>query len=158
MLSTYLFDLNCKFIILYQVGERTNWHYKQRCHDPCYLQNVPKEIIGSPELVNCAAMSNKQCKKCGCQFSIHMHVYYLTKVKEDREIDSNIQKNIQSKEKVIENATKLLKSIELKKVDLESEHQIILTCCAKFAHFLQNNAITPYNDGYAEYIKYLIDR
>lgn len=136
------------------------WHYKQRCHDPCYLQNVPKEIIGSPELVNCAAInkSTRRCNKCACDFSIHMHIYYMTKTKETTVKDDNVARNINSKEKVLESKRKLIKDIEKRKIELEIEHKVIIQTCAKFAHFLQNNAITPFSDSYKEYIEYLINR
>ncbi|KAJ8910299.1 hypothetical protein NQ315_002461 [Exocentrus adspersus] len=117
-----------------QVEGINKWHYKQRCHDPCFLTNVPKEVIGSPELVNCAAIDKltKACTKCQCDFSIHMHVYYLSKT--------------------------LINDISQRKEELEKEHGIIIKTCARFAHFLQNNAITPFSDSYKEYVEYLILR
>ncbi|KAG5899641.1 hypothetical protein JTB14_036014 [Gonioctena quinquepunctata] len=144
---------------VYQVGGRNKWHYKQRCHDPCYLQNVPKEIIGSPELINCAAMNGKAfCKECNCNFQLHMHVYYMTETKEVKEKDPNIEKNINSKQGVMENVRKLIEDMQIKKEELDGEHQIIITTCARFAHFLQNNAITPFSDSYKEYIEYLLNQ
>lgn len=136
------------------------WHYKQKCHDPCYLTNVPKEIIGSPELINCAAIdsSTKTCKKCHCDFSAHMHVYYFTKTVDSKMVDRNIKHSIDSKEKLLENARKLIDDISRKKDELQKEHEIIVRTCAKFAHFLQNNAITPFSDSYKEYIEYMIVR
>nr|XP_023028421.1 uncharacterized protein LOC111516499 [Leptinotarsa decemlineata] len=144
---------------VYQVGGRSKWHYKQRCHEPCYLQNVPKEIIGSPELVNCAAMNGEGvCKECNCNFQVHMHVYYMTETKEVKEKDSNIEQNINSKEEVMDNVRKLIENMETKKEELDSEHHIIINTSARFAHFLQNNAITPFSDSYKEYIEYLINQ
>ncbi|KAJ8984982.1 hypothetical protein NQ317_016893 [Molorchus minor] len=144
---------------IYKVGDKNKWHYKQRCHDPCYLINVPKEIIGSPELVHCAAMDrSRKCIKCSCDFSSHMHIYYMTKTKEDKIIDANVQKNINNKERVLQEAKRLLDDISIKLKELEQEHDVIIKCCAKFAHFLQNNAITPFSDHYNEYIEYMIVR
>lgn len=144
----------------FQVGDVNKWHYKQRCHDPCYLNNVPKEIIGSPELVQCAAIDSttRKCKKCPCDFSIHMHIYYMTITKEGTVRDDNIAKNIDTKEKVLASKKKLISDIKIKKDELDMEHQTIIKTCAKFAHFLQNNAITPFSDSYKEYIEYLITR
>ncbi|CAH1154068.1 unnamed protein product [Phaedon cochleariae] len=138
---------------------RNIWHYKQRCHDPCYLSNITREMIGDPGLVNCAAMARtNDCQKCGCSFRVHQHIYYMTKVKEIREVDPTVKKNINDKTKVVENARKIMQSIINKKEELDNEHQVIVTTCARFAHFLQNNAITPFNDSYKEYIEYLINR
>lgn len=138
----------------------SKWHYKQRCHDPCFLKNVPKEIIGSPELVYCAAInrSTKACIKCECDFSAHMHIYYLTKTVENKVVDKNILKNINNKKTLLENTQKLINNISIRKKELDKEHKIITQTCAKFAHFLQNNAITPFSDSYQEYIEYLITR
>nr|XP_023025718.1 uncharacterized protein LOC111513720 [Leptinotarsa decemlineata] len=144
---------------IYKVGSENKWHYKQRCHDPCFLSNVPKEIIGTPELIHCAAMDGtSNCIKCGCDFKIHMHVYYMTKTIEVREVDPNVEKNINSKEAIMNNMRKVMGSIIDRKEELDNEHHTIVKICARFAHFLQNNAITPFSDSYKEYIEYLINR
>ncbi|KAJ8933107.1 hypothetical protein NQ318_016880 [Aromia moschata] len=87
-----------------------------------------------------------------------MHIYYMTKTKEDQIVDDKVQKNINDKERVLQNAKKLISNISQRKSELEREHDIIVKCCARFAHFLQNNAITPFSDFYKEYIGYLITR
>ncbi|CAH1154069.1 unnamed protein product [Phaedon cochleariae] len=144
---------------VYQKLGRNIWHYKQKCHEHCYLSNVMREMIGDPQLVNCAAMDRKNdCQRCGCSFKVHQHIYYKTKVKEIREVDDNVKKNIYDKTKLVEEAERTLQSVMKKKEELISEHQIIVTTCARFAHFLKNNAITPFNDSYKEYIEYLIKR
>nr|CAH7759272.1 unnamed protein product [Callosobruchus chinensis] len=142
----------------YKVGDKNLWHYKQRCHEPCYLTNVPKEIIGSPELINCAAMSIRKCINCGCFFMVHMHVYYLTREKEDRVVDDNVLRGIKTKEKAQMRARSLIAEMDVRQKELEQEHTFIVRCSARFAHFLQNNAITPFTDSYKAYIKYLLDR
>nr|CAI5858609.1 unnamed protein product [Callosobruchus analis] len=143
---------------LYKVGDKDRWHYKMRCHDPCYLTNVPKEIIGSPELVNCAAMCNRQCKMCSCDFMVHMHVYYLTREKEDQIVDENVIRGIKTKEEAQQRAQYLISKMDIRQDELEREHKFIVRCSARFAHFLENNAITPFSDSYKAYIKYLLDR
>nr|XP_023030399.1 uncharacterized protein LOC111518238 [Leptinotarsa decemlineata] len=144
---------------IYKVGERNKWHYKQRCHDPCYLKTVPKELIGSKELMHCAAInSSGNCDQCSCSFQVHMHMYYMTETKEVQEKDANVEQNIKNKEELLLRVEKLIENIEIKKEELENEHHLINTICARFAHFLQNNAITPFSDSYKEYIEYLINQ
>ncbi|XP_023311754.1 uncharacterized protein LOC111692176 [Anoplophora glabripennis] len=145
---------------IYKVNDINKWHYKQRCHDPCFLKNVPKEVVGSPELVKCAAIdsSTSACMKCHCDFSTHMHVYYMTKTVENKTVDKNVKQTIDSKEVLLQNARKLITDISRRKDELENEHNIIVRTCAKFAHFLQNNAIIPFSDSYKDYIEYLIMR
>lgn len=143
---------------MFQVGDKQKWHYKQRCHEPCYLQNVQADTIGNPALMGCSAMSSNICQICGCSYDVHMHVYYMTTTKERQIENSNAIKNIDDKEKFLEEVDKLIASMVMKKAELEEEHNTIVTSCAKFTHFLQNNAITPFNDSYKDYIEYLITR
>lgn len=73
-------------------------------------------------------------------------------------MDKNIKQNIDNKEKLLENVRMLIGDISRRKDELQREHGIIVRTCAKFAHFLQNNAITPFSDSYKEYIEYMIIR
>ncbi|KAF5288460.1 hypothetical protein FQR65_LT02112 [Abscondita terminalis] len=144
---------------LYQVADRNKWHYHQRCHDPCYLTNVPREIIGSPELVNCASMNqNGECKKCSCRFQVHMHIYYVTETFQNQLEDAMVKTSISSKEQAWQSAQNLMSKMNQRLSTLNKERDAIIKTTAKFACFLKTNAIAPYNDAYEAYIKYLIDR
>ncbi|KAK9880706.1 hypothetical protein WA026_013032 [Henosepilachna vigintioctopunctata] len=148
---------NCAKI--YKVRDVKKWHYAQRCHNPCYLKNIPREMIGAPELVNCAAMDgSKKCKLCGCDYSTHMHIYYESKTVDKTIENDNVKQKINSKEELMNEKKKVIAEIKQIKLELEIEHKTIIHYIAKFANFLQHNAITPYNDVYREYIEYLIDR
>ncbi|XP_056639606.1 uncharacterized protein LOC130447025 [Diorhabda sublineata] len=141
------------------VAGKNCWNYKQRCHPHCYLTNVGKEQLGDPNLISCTAMNGTTtCCQCFCDYRVHMHVYYTTETVENQEKDENMQMKIASRSEVIENKWRLIRNIEQRQKELEEEHKIIVEICAKFAHFLQNNAITPFSDSYKEYIEYLIDR
>jgi GTP-binding protein EngB required for normal cell division len=143
---------------LVKVGDKQKWHYRQRCHDPCYLTAVTKEIIGDPNLMHCAAMSGRTCMKCTCDFAIHMHVYYLTKTVDDQIVDDVVKNNIHRKEEALQESQRLMREIDRRKEELEGERKIIIESTAQFAHFLQHNAISPFNDSYKAYIEYLITR
>ncbi|KAF2903724.1 hypothetical protein ILUMI_02432 [Ignelater luminosus] len=150
-------DLKCCEV--FQVNGNKTYHYKQVCHNPCYLRNVPKEIVGSPELTRCAAMnSNQHCKHCGCSYLKHMHIYYQSFTYEDNIVDENVRSQISTKENAKSAAEKVIREIEQRRKEYESEQDTIIKSTAKFAHFLQNNAITAYNDAYQSYLEYLIDR
>ncbi|KAL1497314.1 hypothetical protein ABEB36_008298 [Hypothenemus hampei] len=139
-------------------GIREN-HYKTRCHNPCYLQNVPNAIINSSELLQCACIGpNKNCTKCGHSYMVHMHVYYETKKKNGKKMDPTVSQNINNKESAIANTKRIIASIKQRKEQLENELAIIIRSNAKFAYFLSNNAITAFNDSYETYIQYLIHR
>ncbi|KAF5301885.1 hypothetical protein FQR65_LT08717 [Abscondita terminalis] len=144
---------------IYQIGGKKRWHYQQKCHEPCYLKRVPNEIIGAPELLNCAAMElNGECSICTCRFQVHMHIYYRTEIFENKVEDNTIKNNISSKEEARKNAqdleVKMVKRLDL----LNREKYAITKTTAKFACFLKTNAIAPYNDAYEAYLEYLIDR
>nr|XP_008197555.1 PREDICTED: uncharacterized protein LOC659539 isoform X2 [Tribolium castaneum] len=141
-----------------KVGDLKKWHYRQRCHDPCYLTNVTKEFVGDLNLMHCAAMMGRMCKKCTCDFSVHMHVYYLTKTIDDKVVDSVVKDNINQKEQALREGQRLIGEIDRRKRELEEEREAIIKSTAQFAHFLQHNAIAPFNDSYKGYIEYLISR
>ncbi|KAB0792272.1 hypothetical protein PPYR_14231 [Photinus pyralis] len=144
---------------LYKIGDKQKWHYHQKCHCPCYLTNVPKEIIGAPELSSCAAMNSiGVCKKCTCRFQVHMHIYYETEMYEDRIEDKSIKTVIMDKELALIQAKNLIKKISARINEYDEERETIIKITAKFACFLKANAITPYNDAYQAYLEYLIDR
>ncbi|KAF2891786.1 hypothetical protein ILUMI_14387, partial [Ignelater luminosus] len=144
---------------VFQVNGNKICHYKQVCHDPCYLEEVPKEIVGSPELVRCDAMNSQQhCNYCGCSYLKHMHIYYQSFTYEDNIVDDNVRSQITTKENAKRAAENLIREIKQRRAEYEKEQNIIIKNTAKFAHFLQNNAITAYNDAYQSYLEYLIDR
>ncbi|CAG9771299.1 unnamed protein product [Ceutorhynchus assimilis] len=147
-------DISCCEV--YKVGEKKEWHYRTRCHDPCFLTNVPRDIMGSAELMSCAAMNgNQSCQKCSHSYKVHMHVYYMTKKEQKQQKDDTISKTIDTREEGIQRGRVVMREIEERKTQLENELKSIVRCNAKFAHFLCNNAITAYSDSYAEYIRYL---
>lgn len=138
---------------------KTKYHYAQLCHNPCYLSNVPREIIGSPELISCAAMNGTNlCRRCGCDYGKHMHIYYETTLFETEVKDDNVASEITNREVAVKRAEALVRRIEHLKKEHEEEHEFILNSVATFAWFLKRNAITAYNDAYCTYVKYLIDR
>lgn len=99
-----------------------------------------------------------ECTVCGCSYKLHKHIYYESHlVKTEIESESvKIQlKNKQDAQAAIE---EFIRDIERRFAEYEEERDIISKSTAKFAHFLQNNAITPYNDAYECFLEYTIDR
>ncbi|KRT81130.1 hypothetical protein AMK59_5338, partial [Oryctes borbonicus] len=135
-------------IEIYMVNNLKKYHYKQRCHDPCYLKNVPREHIGSPELVNCWAMSNRKCRICSCDYSSHMHIYYVSETYDDKIDNEGVKAQIKDREAALNETKKMVATIESRKTAYENEKNIIIKTMATFAHFLNRNAIAPYNDSY----------
>ncbi|XP_076266780.1 uncharacterized protein LOC143200248 [Rhynchophorus ferrugineus] len=150
-------DIKC--CELYKVDERNEYHYKTRCHDPCIELNTQREVIGAPELKNCSAMNEQQlCSRCGCSYRVHMHVYYYTKKITVDKPDPVVLQNINDREHAVQRLKVLVNNLEERKLQYERELDIITKANAKFAHFLEKNAIATFTDAYAEYIQYLIVR
>lgn len=134
-------------------------HYLQLCHNPCYLRNVPAELIGSPELLSCWAMAGtRRCRICGCDYTTHMHIYYETETYQTTIEDTNIFNELSQKQTDAKDIEAFIQGLEKRKLEFETEQLFIIQSMATFASFLKKNAITPYNDAYKAYIKYLINR
>ena len=87
-----------------------------------------------------------------------MHVYYMTETFSDKIIDKSIQSQINDKSSAITQTLRVVNKIEERKNEYNDEREVITKSMAKFAHFLQHNAIAPYNDSYKAYLEHLIKR
>lgn len=87
-----------------------------------------------------------------------MHIYYATKLTEVKVVDKNVNLQIKDREGAALSAKQILESMEKLQTKHKNEQKSILQVTAKFAVFLKNNAISPYNDAYKAYIEFLIDR
>ncbi|XP_063922637.1 uncharacterized protein LOC135137026 isoform X2 [Zophobas morio] len=67
-------------------------------------------------------------------------------------VDEDVLSNIQSEEKQRERIEALIGEIKQEKKELEKELEYVSECAAKFAYFLENNAITSSYDNFKEYI------
>ncbi|KAK4872830.1 hypothetical protein RN001_014859 [Aquatica leii] len=144
---------------VYEVGGKKKWHYSQKCHSPCYLKNVSKEIIGAPELSDCAAMqTNGECVLCSCRYQVHMHIYYETETFENKVENELVKTKIMTEQQASQSVQTLTSNLSNRFTKLIEEKDTITKTTAKFACFLKTNAITPYNDAYEAYLQYLIDR
>lgn len=82
----------------------------------------------------------------------------MTKTVDKKIEDEIVKMNINQKEAAVLEARRLMGEIDKRKQTLESERDTIIKSTAQFAHFLQQNAISPFNDSYKSYIEYLIKR
>ncbi|XP_063922373.1 uncharacterized protein LOC135136857 isoform X2 [Zophobas morio] len=148
-------DPKCADIV--KVNNVTQWHYKKRCHNPCYLTGVPKEMFGDPKLMCCAAMAGRpNCQQCECPWQVHMHIYKETTKVSVRTEDQNVLGVIKNKQDARFHMHKLIEDLNTRRRELEKEGETISSIVAKFSWFLQEHALTPFNDAYGEYIEQLI--
>lgn len=107
--------------------------------------------------MHCASMDDFQkCIKCTCDYSEHLHMYYMTKIEQGYINTTMWNKN--SDEEVMINLEKTINNIEDKIKELESERIDIVTKCAMFTYFLESNFVNTCNDSYKFYMDYLIKR
>jgi len=132
--------------------------YKQHCHPRCNLTGVPSNTVNCEALQHCDAMEKggQTCKHCKCSWKLHMHITYDCKQVETRIEDVNVKQQIESKANDIQIKEKHLETLQSRIKQLENERKRIIETSAKFACFLKNVAIAPYNDAIAEYIEHLI--
>ena len=148
---------NSKCIKVYDMGNGIKRNkYEQLCHDPCYLKGVTVDRIGHHELSNCEAMDGENCLECHHSYKEHMHIMYES-VEVTVEIeDENIKSQMTQKLSVAEAKQIALKGLEDRINAYEQEQKRIEQATARFACFLKNNAITPYNDAILEYMDHQI--
>ena len=131
--------------------------YNTHCHVSCGRTGVEKETHPNPALKNCAAMDrNYKCKKCGCSWDMHMHIYYEHDQKSENVLDQSVHKQIKSKKTDEEKVNLFISELE-KKIDQQKKEQAKITdVCVKFGCFLKSNAISVYNDALKEYLLFQI--
>ena len=86
-----------------------------------------------------------------------MHITYTTTTVETEFLSHEAQKNIQEKGSVKEKKEEFLRHLENKITDLEYERIIIMESAAKFATFMKETALIPYNDSFNDYLDMLIN-
>lgn len=87
-----------------------------------------------------------------------MHIYYETETCQDKIEDERVKSEIFDKTVALTKARNVISKIEQRLREYTNEREFIIKTTAKFAHFLQANAIAAYNDAYEGYLRYLIDR
>jgi len=140
------------------VGAVQKIDYKTHCHPHCYLTGVQKNTVNCVALQKCAAMNEQhQCTKCGCDWSVHMHITYDCQQVQTQIVDKNVEKQIREKATVIEIIQQHLQSLQDRIKALEDEKRQVAKVSAEFACFLKHNAIAPYNDAICDYLDRLIE-
>ncbi|CAG2167983.1 unnamed protein product, partial [Oppiella nova] len=100
---------------------------------------------------------SEDCNNCGHSYQVHLHTNYETQIRNIKLVDkTKLTKITNDKEKVEAKESKI-KELEAKMSELSQETQTISKCMARFACFLKHNAMTPFNDAFGDYVKYLIE-
>ncbi len=148
---------SCVDFISIEGTNESQKHYKTHCHEHCHLTGISTDIINNPELRGCAAMNSEgYCTECGCHWTKHMHIEYETYQVLEKVIDKATEGKIKSKKDAQRKILAHIKELQERVDKLKREQEKITLASAKFACFLKQNAITPYNDALASYLEHLI--
>ncbi|XP_063922508.1 uncharacterized protein LOC135136942 [Zophobas morio] len=145
-----------------EVGQITKSAYRTRCHEKCFLSAVTYDVVGHWLLATCSKMytfrSAPSCKHCGCSYKLHMITFYDTKLVEKSVFSEDVVSDIDSETKQLQKLQECIDTIKREKGELQQELDYISECTAKFACFLQNNAITSSYDSFHEYVYLSLQR
>ncbi|CAG2101743.1 unnamed protein product [Medioppia subpectinata] len=159
----------------------TDITYTRECHSPCYLNNSSK--IGSTELLKCKAFNqnsnndlapgeskqswlrrtfseqkpSEQCLICGHSYKKHLTLVYETKMHINDVTDQMVHNEVKSVQMAADLKERQLRSLDKRVAELNAESETIVQSMSMFACFLANNALTPINDAFEQYVRHLID-
>ena len=133
----------------YNVHGSAKYDYK-KCHAPCDVYGAQRDVLGDTRLKKCDMMKWPfyNCKKCGCSYKKHLHVYYETRVIEKYREDPKVNEQLENELETKSSAERMVDNIGNYIRELKQEMQIIMSTTAKFSQFLKHNAIAPYNDTF----------
>ena len=124
--------------------------FDKKCHDKCTVYGTQREGIGDERIRKCSVFKwytgFKKCKKCGCSYKEHKHIYTETKINIRDEIDHNVKKQLDQISDAQTLKQKMIERLEIKSKELNEEEVFIMGCQAKFAIFVKENAIAPFSD------------
>lgn len=129
------------------------------CHKECGISGIQENTLNCAALQRCAAMTgpNSTCGNCGHSWSMHMHITYEITKKDREEEDDKVSELITKEATDIEIGQRAQRSLDERIQKLKAEERTTTEVSARFACFLKNNAIAPYNDALGDYLDHLID-
>ncbi|XP_041472269.1 uncharacterized protein LOC121421583 [Lytechinus variegatus] len=133
-----------------------NTVYETICHPHCYLEGVPIETTGNPQLAKCWAMTNQYCRICTHSYQQHMHLTYEIQLKEKEFLSTQAQQQLNAIHDTKTKKEAFINEINKKVEELKAEQKIIMATGAKFGSFLKANALITYNDAVEEYLEMCI--
>lgn len=142
----------------------THVEYTTICHEGCSVRNVELDKPGSESIQYCRALKGRKladspfCKICGCHWQEHKVITYTQEPVETNEINKDVENEIHDKETAKAIVEKFKKQLEENTQKYQEEEKIIMQTSFKFGKFLKENAISPFNDSFQDYLLYLINQ
>jgi GTPase SAR1 family protein len=132
--------------------------YSEPCHDHCWLDEIKADTLQQPGLINCTAFGGHQdCQRCGHPWQLHMHVIMETVETKEIVNDSGVEKLLDDHQDIIEAKQAAIEDLRQLVLEYKDEHDQIQRAAARFADFLQREAIVVVNDKTQAYIEHLIN-
>ncbi|CAG2109561.1 unnamed protein product [Medioppia subpectinata] len=96
------------------------------------------------------------CRACGHGYEKHLHIFYETHAKVTK-VDANIiDTKIKMAQLAAEAKEQQIRRLDQRIAELKAENETIVQSMSMFACFLANNALTPVNDAFVDYVRHLI--
>lgn len=131
--------------------------YKSYCHPKCRLPKVSADVIGCPELINCAAFEGKtNCSWCHHHWQEHLHILYELEESIGSVTDSNIENKLRAYANDITLKRAAFSALRQRVREYQNEHYQIREAAAHFGMFIKTHSITPIKDPTIAYIDSLI--
>ncbi|CAG2166575.1 unnamed protein product [Oppiella nova] len=119
-------------------------------------QNITLNDEGKAFLRLVRRIKSETCNKCKHSYQSHLHINYETRLVNKQVRDETKYQRITTAQEASEAQQAQIMELEVKIKELTDENTIITKCMAKFACFLKNNALTPFNDAFEDYVNLLI--
>lgn len=97
------------------------------------------------------------CQKCGCHYKVHRHITTKFNTKKRQIVDTNMQKQIQTKEDAKNLIKATLTNLRKQLKGYRREYEVIKDVSTKFAIVLAQNSNVPYNTFIEPYLDLLIN-
>ncbi|CAG2170222.1 unnamed protein product [Oppiella nova] len=145
--------LDCKAFNKYERTGPDHWDYPKNLVPDT---NIELSKDGKMLLHTVSTTKSDKCFGCGHSYQTHLHINYETKIVKKQVRDESKYERITTNKEMSLAQEKQIKKLEIKIEELSKETHIITKAMAKFACFLKNNALTPFNDAFEDYVKVII--
>lgn len=119
---------------------------------------VVPEQFPQPGLKSCNAFGlfGNTCKRCGCSWEHHLHINF-TQVKKPKVFKNTlIESTLFEKKDAFGAQQRMIEDCKQKLTELLNEQDVIKSISIRFATYLKQNAILPYNDLFEKYAELCI--
>ena len=148
--------LECQAFNKYQYVGEARWYKPGMTTwypDYALTPNEKGEVWGQPA----TRVKSDICFVCKHSYQVHLHINYETRIQNTQIRDDTKYQRITNAQDAAAAQQKTIASLKARIDQLHYEQNEITKYTAKFACFLRTNALTPFNDAFEDYLKYLIN-